>query len=117
MSSGWVELAGNLWLFAGFGYGASAGSEGYLNDLWKYSISANTWTWISGSNQLNQGEQFSTGSATGQNVLAYPGAREASATGSTPREVSGSTGAKAAIPRITQVLSTTSGSLFQDYND
>ena len=24
---------------------------GYLNDLWRYDVNNNTWTWVSGSNQ------------------------------------------------------------------
>lgn len=27
---------------------------GYLNDLWRCNIEIDTWTWISGSNKLNQ---------------------------------------------------------------
>ena len=27
---------------------------GQLNDLWKYNISTNQWTWMSGSNTVNQ---------------------------------------------------------------
>ena len=27
---------------------------GYLNDLWRYRVSDNTWTWMSGSNTINQ---------------------------------------------------------------
>ena len=26
---------------------------GYYNDLWKYEVRNNTWTWVSGSNQAN----------------------------------------------------------------
>jgi N-acetylneuraminic acid mutarotase len=36
---GWTDINGNLWLFGGAGYGAS-GSEGDLNDLWKYAPSS-----------------------------------------------------------------------------
>ena len=44
----WVDSIGNLWLFGGQGYD-SAGQSGWLNDLWKYDIAANEWTWVSGS--------------------------------------------------------------------
>ena len=27
-----------------------SGNSGYLNDLWEYNPTANTWTWVSGSN-------------------------------------------------------------------
>ena len=29
-------------------------ASGQLNDLWKYNISTNQWTWMSGSNDTNQ---------------------------------------------------------------
>ena len=44
---------GSLWLFGGFGYDAH-GSCAYLNDLWKFKISTNEWTWCSGSDTTNQ---------------------------------------------------------------
>lgn len=50
-AQGWVDAAGNLWLFGGTG-------TGYMNDLWKYNVSSNQWTWMSGSNSGG-----STGSA------------------------------------------------------
>ena len=31
----WMDSSGDLWLFGGFGYG-SAGTIGFLNDLWEY---------------------------------------------------------------------------------
>jgi len=35
--AGWVDSAGSLWLFCGFGNDATGGvGQGYLNDLWKY---------------------------------------------------------------------------------
>jgi hypothetical protein len=42
----WVDLSGNLWLFGGGGYALN--SEGALNDLWKYNIATNEWTWMAG---------------------------------------------------------------------
>ena len=47
----WSDAAGNFYLFGGYGYAAVIG---YLNDLWKYSPSTNTWTWINGSQQTNE---------------------------------------------------------------
>ena len=42
-SATWVDLAGNLWLFGGYD------SAKYVcNDLWKYDISTNMWTWMHG---------------------------------------------------------------------
>ena len=43
----WVDTAGNLWLFGGLGYD-STGAYGNLNDLWKYNIATNEWTWMKG---------------------------------------------------------------------
>ena len=35
----WTDANNNLWLYGG----------GYLNDLWKYNISTNQWTWMNGN--------------------------------------------------------------------
>ena len=48
----WIDNSGNLWLFGGNGRGV-AGFDGLLNDLWKYDISTNEWTWVSGGNGIN----------------------------------------------------------------
>ena len=48
----WVDNNNNLWLFGGFG-NVENGVAGALNDLWKYNISNNEWTWVSGSNTIN----------------------------------------------------------------
>lgn len=48
----WSDANGNLWLFGGLGYAAS-GTAGMLNDLWKYNIATNTWTWMSGDSSKN----------------------------------------------------------------
>lgn len=48
-AEGWVDAEGNLWLFGGYGL-KSGGYPLYFNDLWKYSASANEWTWMAGSN-------------------------------------------------------------------
>lgn len=45
----WIDIAGNLWLYGGVGYSASTYSY-TLNDLWKYDIVTNEWTWMSGNN-------------------------------------------------------------------
>jgi hypothetical protein len=51
-SGGWADNSGNLYLFGGYGF-ASSLNYVYNNDLWKYNISTNTWTWIKGSNTGN----------------------------------------------------------------
>ena len=42
----WKAASGDIWMFGGTGN--SATGSGFLNDLWKYSPSTDTWTWISG---------------------------------------------------------------------
>lgn len=71
---GWTDASGNLWLFGG---GAGPDSQfNPLNDLWKYSTGQ--WTWMSGSNSVNQLGSYGTlGTAAANNV---PGARVAGAT-------------------------------------
>ncbi len=46
-ASGWQDTNGNLWLFAGRGY-SSRNEISLLDDVWKYSPSANNWTWMKG---------------------------------------------------------------------
>lgn len=43
-----------LWLFGG------AGPTGARNDLWRYRMNDTTWTWISGSNAVNQASVYGT---------------------------------------------------------
>jgi hypothetical protein len=47
----WIDASGNLWLFGGSGTD-SVGGSGLLNDLWEYSITANTWTWVGDGNTV-----------------------------------------------------------------
>jgi hypothetical protein len=49
----WIDGSGNLWLFGGAGYD-SAGTNGELNDLWEFSPTNQTWTWVTGGNLVNQ---------------------------------------------------------------
>lgn len=53
-SASWVDNIGNLWLFGGQGY------NGYKNDLWKYNVSTNEWTWVKGDSTGNNIPQFGT---------------------------------------------------------
>lgn len=71
-ASAWTDSAGNLWLFGGQGVD-SQGNLGELNDLWKYDIATNQWTWMSGSDLVNQpGIYGNKGVAASTNT---PGAR------------------------------------------
>jgi N-acetylneuraminic acid mutarotase len=47
----WADTAGNFWLFGGGGCDA-AGTQGILNDLWKFNPSTGQWTWIAGSSTV-----------------------------------------------------------------
>jgi hypothetical protein len=66
----WIDSSNNLYLFGGNAGGAK--SYGKLNDLWKFD--GTIWTWISGSEDINQfGHYGSIGTADLNNI---PGARE-----------------------------------------
>jgi hypothetical protein len=74
-SVSWTDAAGNFWLFGGY-------SNEYLNDLWKYDPTINQWTWVSGSNTVNQLGIYGTkGVAASSNT---PGARYQSVSWSDP---------------------------------
>jgi len=63
----WVDTSGYLWLFSGYS------NFGYYNDLWKYDISTNEWTWISGPSANNQSGSYGVrGVASATNI---PGSR------------------------------------------
>jgi uncharacterized repeat protein (TIGR03803 family) len=58
-AASWIDGKGNLWCFGGYGVD-STGSIGYLNDLWEFSPTAKTWTWVSGANTSNQTGVYGT---------------------------------------------------------
>jgi hypothetical protein len=75
-SSSWTDAAGNLWLFGGFGFPSFPQSDlgaNSLNDLWKYTPSAGTWEWVTGSNQTNAAGVYGTQGVPSANNT--PGAR------------------------------------------
>src|ERR1051325_2483300 len=45
----WVDKNGDLWLFGGDGAAANTFGS-LLNDLWRYNIASNMWTWMGGAN-------------------------------------------------------------------
>jgi hypothetical protein len=53
----WTDASGNVWLFGGLG-ADSTGTQGFLNDLWRYTPGANgatgEWTWMGGSSTVPQ---------------------------------------------------------------
>lgn len=63
-ATGWMDKAGNLWLFGGIGWSTSNGF-GDLNDLWKYSPATNMWTWVGGSSFTFQYSAGGPGARTG----------------------------------------------------
>ncbi len=67
----WTDSSGNFWLFGGLSVD-STGAKGNLNDLWKFS--AGQWTWMGGSNLINQPGIYGTqGTPAPTNT---PGSRE-----------------------------------------
>jgi N-acetylneuraminic acid mutarotase len=69
----WVDSNGDLFLFGGNGWGSSASSTGDLNDVWKYNISTNQWTWINGDTVINKPSVF--GQKGISSLLNKPGCR------------------------------------------
>lgn len=45
----WKDFSGNFWLFGGY----FIKEKKFYNDLWKYDIVTNQWTWINGTNLPN----------------------------------------------------------------
>lgn len=52
-SQTWTDASGQLWLYGGYGFDTS-GTEGILNDIWKYNPLTNRWTWINGDMVADQ---------------------------------------------------------------
>lgn len=72
LSTGWFDTGGNLWIFGGYGYSGVSGPT-YLNDLWKYDITLNQWTWVKGnSGAATYGTYGTQGFSS---VLNTPGGR------------------------------------------
>ncbi|MEO9482626.1 MAG: kelch repeat-containing protein [Ekhidna sp.] len=56
-TDGKVDQDGNVWVYGGDGHDSQA-QRGFLNDLWKYNPTDNTWTWMSGTNLRNRAPNF-----------------------------------------------------------
>ncbi|MFZ0285375.1 MAG: kelch repeat-containing protein [Terriglobales bacterium] len=80
-STSWTDSSGNFWLFGGIAYDSIGGYAADINDLWKFTPTNGTWTWVSGSN-LNsltgvaKGVYGTQGVSSSTNV---PGARDSAA--------------------------------------
>jgi N-acetylneuraminic acid mutarotase len=69
-AANWRDQSGNLWIYGGNGY-SSSGERIKLNDLWKYNVATNQWTWVGGNN-------------TGIDALAVYGSKGIAASTNTP---------------------------------
>src|SRR5262249_38955209 len=58
LSVTWADHDGNFWLFGGYGAGAS--DFGNLDDMWKFSSTSLTWTWMGGSSAVNVNGNWGT---------------------------------------------------------
>lgn len=65
-SASWTDATGNLWLFGGIVGG------NYCNDLWRYNIASDQWTWMGGSNTPSQTAIY--GNMTVPSTINIPGA-------------------------------------------
>jgi hypothetical protein len=69
----WTDASGNMFMFGGYEVYNTPGScnlADAFNDMWEYSVSANTWTWVNGSSTQRQ-----KGTYNGIGSTGTPGAR------------------------------------------
>ena len=71
-SVNWLDSIGNLYLFGGYGIDKNAKFL-LLNDLWRFDYQKNIWTWVSGSDEINQQGAYGTKGIA--DVKNTPGAR------------------------------------------
>jgi len=69
VTAAWTDNNGDLWLFGGYAAGV------LLNDLWRYNIASNTWTWMKGSSSTNAVGIYGTLGV--ENAANTPGSRMA----------------------------------------
>lgn len=60
-SQTWIDNSGNLWLFSGIVTNATIQPD---SDLWKYDITTNMWTWVSGEFNNTTGNYVDFGIAS-----------------------------------------------------
>ncbi|MFC5863728.1 chitobiase/beta-hexosaminidase C-terminal domain-containing protein [Acidicapsa dinghuensis] len=76
-ATSWSDYSGHLWLFGGWGFD-SAGTLGFLNDLWEFDPTSKQWTWMGGSStvpSLFDGEPGIYGTLGTPASTNIPGAR------------------------------------------
>ena len=55
----WKDLDGNFWVFGG--HSDFTVPRTFYNDLWKFTVSTNEWTWVNGpQNNMNQAGNYGT---------------------------------------------------------
>lgn len=52
-AAAWTDINGDLWMFGG-----TDDNEGCLNDLWRFNIASNMWTWMKGSAMENADDVY-----------------------------------------------------------
>lgn len=68
----WMDSNGNFWLFGGFAIGSLGGPAYFFNDLWMYTPSAHTWTWVNGATAVSRnGTVISAGMPGGRAGASY----------------------------------------------
>lgn len=72
----WTDENGDLWMMGGDGFDMNA-LQGAMNDLWRYNIATNTWTWMHGGNTVSAVGNYGTFQTPGPTVDPPP-VREAS---------------------------------------
>jgi hypothetical protein len=66
IATAWMDNSGDLWLFGGY-------FPGLFNDLWRYTMATNEWTWMKGSNFTGQTGVYGTQGV--EDPMNTPGAR------------------------------------------
>jgi hypothetical protein len=67
----WQDQNGDFWMFGGYGNTETSGD--ILNDVWKYNVASNQWTWVKGG---NSGGEFGVYNSLGiPDNTSEPGAR------------------------------------------
>lgn len=73
-AASWTDSSGKFWLFGGPGCDSN-GTQGLLNDLWKYDPVINQWTWMGGGNQAASGTRGTYGAQGVPAANNIPGGR------------------------------------------